>query len=277
MKFWRRAKNPEATGQKKVRKPWVAYAALGVSLYVIFLLATLPAAWLAWAINKYSNGALILSQPTGSVWRGSAELLSRYPPSQAQALGRTEWRINPLWLAAGRVRIKAQTLGSRIQGRGLVQLTPGTVRLQETRLAIPASLASQFYAPASLASLKGNFSIDISDLRLDNDGLQGQVEVRWLDAGSALSPVQPLGDYRVTLVGKGKTANINLNTVSGDLELSGRGIWNVTGNGQVRFNGTASPRNRAKELEPMLKLLGRDLGGGRRLLKLNTRITLVAQ
>ncbi len=275
MRLWRRAKNTEAGAQAKARKPWVAYTVLGVGLYVIFLLATLPAAWLAWAVNKYSGGALTLSQPNGSVWRGSAEVLTRYPPAQARALGRTEWRINPLWLAAGRLRIKAQTLGSRIQGRGVIQLTPATVRLQDTRLAIPASLASQFYAPASLASLKGNFSIDISDLRLDSDGLIGQAEIRWLDAGSALSPVQPLGDYRVTLVGKGKIANITLATVSGDLELNGRGTWNVTGNGQVRFNGTASPRNRAEELEPMLKLLGRDLGGGRRLLKLNTRVSVI--
>ena len=90
MKFWRRAKNTETDRQKTVRKPWVAYTALGLALYVIFLLATLPAAWLAWSINKYSNGALTLSQPTGSVWRGSAELLTRYPPTQVQALGRTE-------------------------------------------------------------------------------------------------------------------------------------------------------------------------------------------
>jgi hypothetical protein len=101
--------------------------------------------------------------------------------------------------------------------------------------------------------------------------LEGGATLEWQSAGSSLSNVQPLGDYRLEIVGAGKTANLKLSTTRGALELTGQGQWEAQ-KGQIQFAGLAVPRERAAELEPLLRLLGEDQGNGKRTLVANTVI-----
>jgi hypothetical protein len=74
-------------------------------------------------------------------------------------------------------------------------------------------------------------------------------------------------------MGNGKAANLKLTTLRGALELNGQGKWQIQG-GQLQINGTAIPRERASELDPFLKLLGPDLGNGRRSLTVDMRLSI---
>ena len=101
--------------------------------------------------------------------------------------------------------------------------------------------------------------------------MEGVATLEWLNAGSSLSSVQPLGDYRLEITGAEKNANLKLTTLRGVLELTGQGSWQAH-NGQIQFNGSAQPRDRSEDLAPLLMLLGNDQGGGRRLLTLNSQL-----
>lgn len=95
--------------------------------------------------------------------------------------------------------------------------------------------------------------------------------LEWLNAGSGLSSVQPLGDFRLDITAVDKIANLKLTTLRGDLELTGQGQWQLR-TGQLQISGFALPRARVGELESLLRMLGHDEGGGKRTLNINTRL-----
>ena len=101
--------------------------------------------------------------------------------------------------------------------------------------------------------------------------VEGAAALEWLNAGSGLSSVQPLGDYRLEIAGAGKNTNLKLTTLRGDLEFTGQGQWQPQ-TGQIQINGSAAPRARASELGSLLNLIGVDQGGGKRALTINTRL-----
>jgi hypothetical protein len=75
--------------------------------------------------------------------------------------------------------------------------------------------------------------------------------------------VQPLGDYRLEITGAEKNAALKFTTLRGDLEISGTGQWQLP-DGRITFTGEAVAARREKELEPLMQLLGKETGPGRR-------------
>jgi general secretion pathway protein N len=71
---------------------------------------------------------------------------------------------------------------------------------------------------------------------------------------SALSPVKPLGAYRMHVDWQGSTARINLKSLSGPLLLEGAG---EIVNGRLRFSGQAwAQEGEEQRLAILLNLLG---------------------
>jgi general secretion pathway protein N len=242
---------------------WAIYAALGAACYLLFLIATLPAAWLSWGIARLSEGDVILAGVEGSVWRGGATLL--LPHLGPSALGRLEWSVQPLALLAGRLQYRLRLDGTDAQARAT--LIPGLRRLGVRGLeaAAPAGFVARVYAPASLFAPTGQVRLVCPELELGRNGMHGTAELTWENAGGRFTGAAPLGDYRLELVASGERASLTLRTLRGDLELSGAGEWRLEGTeGRLQFSGSAVPRARRGELEPLLATLGPDLGGGRR-------------
>ena len=104
--------------------------------------------------------------------------------------------------------------------------------------------------------------------------MTGGGDIQWQNAGSSLTTVQPLGSYRLDIAAAGKTANLKLSTSQGVLDLTGLGQWHLQ-TGQIQLTGTATPRERAGELEPLLNLFGQDQGNGKRALALNARLPAI--
>jgi hypothetical protein len=154
-----------------------------------------------------------------------------------------------------------------------VQFGSGQVQWIDTDATFPAQSVSTFYPPAALLSATGQAQLHTARFSVGQKGIEGSGEIVWKNAGSGLSSVQPLGDYRLEVTGDGKAANLKLTTVSGPLALGCQGKWQLQ-NGQLQINGTAVPRERATELEPLLKLLGPDVGNGRRALALAMRLSI---
>ena len=87
--------------------------------------------------------------------------------------------------------------------------------------------------------------------------LAGSLQLDALNMSSRLSTLQPMGSYRVTLVG-GAPSTLQLNTLEGSLQLSGQGQW---AGQRLRFDGLASatPAS-ALALSNLLNIIGRRKG-----------------
>ncbi len=246
------------------------YLALGVLAYAVFLLATVPASWLAWSVHRLSDGKVLLDQGKGTVWAGSGRLYVTDAKGSAHELGRAQWSVSAARLLLARVHTQVRWSGEQSDVFANITLSPWRLSLKETRLAASAQLAKLLYPPAGLFAPQGQLRLRTDALTFNGAGLRGNAEVYWDRAGSGLSSVRPLGDYRVDITGQGKEAMLKLTTTKGPLELSGQGRWQILGNGQLQLTGTARATEKAGELQALLRLMGRDLGGGRTAFNVRT-------
>ena len=257
-----------------MKRRWLRYLALGLVAYTVFLVVLLPAGWLSWGVARLSDNRALLDDGQGTIWHGSGHLFVRDAKGTAQDLGRAEWRIDTLQLLLLRGQLQLHTNGPQSDVFATLRVTPWGLSLNDTRISTSADLASAFYAPASLFAPQGLLRLRTNQLAFGRAGLKGNAEVYWDKAGSRLSSVQPLGNYRLDLSGNGKDATLQLATVDGPLDLSGQGRWQVVGDGQLQVTGIAQAKQQLTELQPLLRLMGRDLGAGRTAFTVRTRVAL---
>jgi general secretion pathway protein N len=250
---------------------WLLYGIFGLVFYLLFLIIEMPASWFAWGLNRYTQGSVRLDPISGSLWSGNGRLVIYYPPTTPHEFGQTEWRINPFWLLTGRVQLSLLTSNQDRKIKTTLGIAGNSFMLEDTEAEFSAAFVTQLYTPLSLISPQGKVRISAESLTLASGKVDGVAMLEWLNAGSALSSVQPLGDYRLDITGAEKNANLKLTTLRGDLEFTGQGQWQPQ-TGQVQINGTALPRARASDLESLLSMLGTDQGGGRRTLNINARL-----
>lgn len=258
---------------KKTR--WLIYVIFGLVSYLLFLIVEMPASWFAWGLNRYTQGTVRLDPTAGSLWGGKGRLVIYYPKTTPHDFGQAEWRINPFWLFAGRAQLSVQTSHQDRQIKATLGVARNSFMLKDTEAELPAPFIARIYPPLSLISPQGNIRISTAKLMLAPEMMEGAALLEWQNAGSSLSPVQPLGAYRLDINGAGETATLRLGTAQGALELAGQGEWQAR-TGRIRLNGSAVPRERAAELEPLLTLMGNDQGGGRRALVLDVPLTAPA-
>ena len=245
------------------------YAGIGLALFFLFLIVAAPASLLAWAVARASNNAILLQAVSGTVWSGSGELLFTRPNGGSLNLGRGSWSVNPLWLVTGRVGIaldfkNAETL---LRANARVGINGGTVKDVDVRFS--ASLVPAVYPAASLAGPSGEIRITAKEFEVAKGALRGQISALWTNAATAVSDVRPLGDYRLVATGEGKALALGLTTLRGEMKLVGQGTWTADAQ-RLQFTGTATPsENSALTLGPLLRLMGRDQGGGKRVFVVN--------
>lgn len=256
-------------------KRFAAYVALGLVLYLGFLAATVPAAWVAEGAARLTEGTLLLARPSGTLWRGSGELHAGHTAGGARPIGEVRWRLSPWWLLLGAAQLDLALTGPGVRADGVLRLGRNYLHARDLDATAPAGLASVVYGPVAFFDPRGTLRLQATRLELSGEGLVTDAELRWEGAGGRFTGENSLGDYRLQLMGEGPTARLDLATLQGDLELAGQGRWHVTGNGAIRFTGSAAPRAGAAELEPLLRALGPDRGNGRRDLRLNARLPLV--
>lgn len=213
-----------------------------------------PAAWVADAVGN--DGILRLVHPSGTVWRGSAFVAIVDGERATVFPGRMVWYVDVLSLFTGRlvlslehpamdnpVRVTAVSDGLRVG--------PATVRL-------PASVLTAFGTPFNTLRLAGDMQVAWTTLQFGRESADGHAEMNWGSASSALSPVVPLGRYRLTVDLRGRTGEAELRTLEGPLRLDGRGHMD----GQViRFSGVAGAEpDRRDSLGALLGVLGKRSG-----------------
>lgn len=239
--------------------PWLVIAVVSCG---VTLVAMMPAAWITPQFAKATQGHVNLIEPAGSLWHGSAALvLAAGPDAGAGTLlpGRVQWQTAFWPLLTGHLSMSMRQMPAMpdpIQ----VAAAPRGAMISAGQIAVPAALLAGLGAPFNTLDLHGAVQLSWTPWRLRGARTYGQLVVTLTDMSSRVSPVKPLGSYRVALQAQGDTSTIDLSTLNGPLMLSGHGAITAT---TTSFHGKASAVGAASDnLAGLLNLLGRPTGDG---------------
>ena len=258
-------------GSSPSARRWAVAGALIGGLLALALFA--PAAWLADALGRATDGRLMLADARGTVWRGSAVLvLTGGPDSRdASALpGRLAWRLSPSFTGGPGFALRAEQ-ACCLNGVMTLLARPGFGRLVLELLPVPGGIGqwpSAWLAglgtPWNTLQLGGQFRLQSPGLRAETvQGrwrLNGMAEVEVQGLSSRLSTLPVLGSYRLRLDAEPNGgAALTLSTLEGALQLSGNGQWHAGG---LRLRGEARAATPGDEtaLANLLNIIGRRQG-----------------
>ncbi|QHI98303.1 type II secretion system protein GspN [Xylophilus rhododendri] len=235
-----------------------------VGAFIGLLLALLlfaPARWLTGDIASASGRHVLLADPRGTVWNGSAQLVLAGGSGSSDAVAlpdRIEWQLRPrltglrLQLLAGCCTAQPIAMTVAIGWSGV------HLAIEDSGSSWPASLLSGLGTPFNTVQPEGTLAVRTTGMALHfasgRMSMAGRADIDIQNLASSVSQLRPLGSYRLSLQG-GDVPHLQLSTLGGALQLSGEGRW--VGN-RLRFNGLARALpEREAALSILLNLLGR--------------------
>ena len=249
-----------------MRKPWLLEALLFAFVLALVALMNVPASWVAQRLAQATGQKVLLANSTGTLWRGSAELaLSGGPDALGIFPGRLRWRLTPhlqgidLTLEAGDAGAMAGVISGTLGWSG-GHLAPGA-------LTLPAQVLTGLGAPFNTLRLEGLLKLRWEALewhyREAAPRTLASLTVEADQLRSRLSPVAPLGQYRLRLAWGPLGGKLDLETLTGPLMLSGQGSMV---NGRLGFDGQATASDALEpQLIGLLSILGKREGAITRL------------
>jgi general secretion pathway protein N len=223
-----------------------------------------PARWLAGAVQRNTGARVLLSEPRGTLWNGSTQLLVTGGPGSTDAATlptRLTWRLRPRWDG---VRVELASSCCTPQPVALrVHLRWGGVDISfaDAQTQWPAGLLAGLGTPWNTLELDGDLQLSTQSLSVEwvqgRLAIAGRAELKAQRMSSRLSTLRPMGSYRITVLG-GATPALQLDTLEGALQLSGSGQWVGS---RLRFTGTASAAADSENaLSNLLNIIGRRNG-----------------
>ena len=250
------------------RWAWVG-TALGLSAALV---TQAPAYWLAEVVAQASDQRLLLQDPQGTIWNGSAQwVLNEGPLNTAIAATRlptrVTWQLAPhMDLASPRLGVSAWVSSACCTTQPVrVEVSPLwhglRVQISDHTSQWPAAWLVGLGAPWNTVQPEGVMQLQTTQLVWEQRGdaahLNGQAELQLRDLATRLSTLRPLGTYRVRVQG-GDTMALTLDTLEGSLQLQGTGQWLQ---GRLQFNGEATAAPDAQDaLSNLLNVLGQRQG-----------------
>jgi general secretion pathway protein N len=249
------------------------YGFLGVVVALATFLATAPATLIDWGLARGTDGRVRLADAEGSIWSGQGRLVlvdlvteaergnrgARRVDSLAGVVipGTIRWRVSPLPLFIGRLQASA----SHESMATPVTLTGNARRLQGTggSLQLPSVNLARLGSPWTTVRPTASLAVQWQPFVIEQGRFVGQATLELRDVASALTPVRPLGAYRITIDGTGASSRIQMSSIEGPLRLSGNGTW--TPQTGLRFTAYAQADEAEQmRLQSLLGLLGRREG-----------------
>lgn len=215
----------------------------------------LPARWLLALLP--ADAPVTLADAAGTIWNGNA-WIALGPPGARRLLPQAlhwQWRWPSMTLELSHPWLQ----GPVRAGMGWSGVTLSTQSLRLPATALPA-----LGAPWNTLAPEGTIEVSWQALRLGGNLPDAPLaDLRWRDAGTALTRVSPVGTYLLRIRGNGKSgATLALSTESGPLAVTGQGSANARGvrfTGQATFAPSASEADRAA-LDGLMSTLGRRSG-----------------
>ena len=254
---------------RAVRDPWPdapwSWAWGGLVLGVMLALVVFaPARWLASGLERASAGRVVLDDPSGTVWNGSARLLlaGGAGSNDVAALpGRIDWRLRPAWGGVDAELSAACCTTQPLPLRARARWGGAALQIGDHRSQWPAAVLAGLGTPWNTLQVDGELLLATQGLSVEwiegRLAVAGRAELTASRLSSRLSTLKPMGSYRITLNG-GSPSTLQLDTLEGALQLTGTGQWVGS---RLRFSGTASAApEREAALANLLNIIGRRSG-----------------
>jgi general secretion pathway protein N len=240
--------------------------AIGLCAYGLALIATAPATLADAALQRASEGRLRMAEARGTLWSGSGQIEIRDTAGRTGVAKSVAWRVLPESLLRGQL-VCDVGLG-QVPRHFPVTLSLSRIELANADMTLPAAVLGLGVPKLAPLGLTGDVSIHVANLSVARDGMFGKATLQWRAAGSALSPVSPLGDYEIRLDGEGAMVRAFLRTLDGPLQLDGNGSWS-RGNRPAVLAMARVPAQHRQQLAPLLRLIAVERGEGSFELRLN--------
>lgn len=242
---------------RRVRFPSFRYVLGAIGLYLLFLIITAPAWIVVSALPKMAAFPINVQDSRGSLWRGEVSGVGATLPSgQNVQFDRVQWRLQPWRLLRAELAAAMEISGPQLQGKGIVAKgIMGGVKLRDLNASAPANLLPLAMPALDIWKPSGTLDVSTPEFTFAGAKSTGKANITWKQAALALSAVKPLGEYAVAVDANDAGLNYQLATVSGALQLEGKGRW--ASNSAPTFLGSARAQpNYAVQLADLLRLLG---------------------
>ncbi len=249
-------------------RAWVAAAAGGALAALATVITLAPAQWADRVVQRATGGRVELAEASGTVWNGSATLVLAPGAARdgAHELARSSlpdpvtWHLSPWPLLSGTVELTLSHPSALVGALTISAYADGRLHLGAGTVKLPATMLIGLGAPWNTVRPGGIVSVHTDGLELAQGRGRGSLTADWEYASSALSPVSPIGHYRLQTSGQYPGTRLELQTISGPLELTGSGT--IGEGGRLRFSGIARPLAATDaatrtQLTGLISLLGR--------------------
>ena len=244
---------------------WIAGAILMVTIAVSVIALAPPTILLDTWLTNVSAGRVRLAQVQGTLWQGSGRLVLVDParlqiveaaprPLAGLALpGRVAWEISPR-LLFGIFDARVTMLNGAEPLHVLGSVATG-IRLGAGVLDWPGLELEGLGAPWNTVRPRARAHLSWEPMVIDSGGIRGTLALELSEVASALSPVRPLGSWRLAVQARGKDASLRMETLAGPVHLEGDGQWRAGAGLSLRL--LAWPDNEYQAaLSPLLNLIG---------------------
>jgi general secretion pathway protein N len=133
-------------------------------------------------------------------------------------------------------------------------LSPSKIEVPNAEFDLPAAALAFAEPRLKPLRLSGDVHLRTADLTIGRDGMLGNITMQWRTAGSALSPVSPLGSYELRLDGQGSTVRALLRTLQGPVQLDGAGSWKNGRSPEFQVTIRVPPQHQ-EQLTPLLRMI----------------------
>jgi general secretion pathway protein N len=262
--------------------PKLFWAAL-IFACLFVIVRQMPIGWISGRLASQTACRVMLQQPIGTVWQGSAALAFSEPNATEggcrdpmSVTERFHWTTScKLFSLACNTELQFVALEQAQQ----IQWGLGKTQIAANEIKLPANVLEGLGNPWSTLRPRGELGARWTDIQLaglslfgaGNTPSSGVIRIIISNLSSPISPVKPLGGYEISANIADAGMNWTLSTTSGPLLLKGQGefsnqVGNLGNGGGMHFSGEASASPESQEsLIGLLSLLGKKEGDTYRL------------
>jgi hypothetical protein len=242
-------------------KKILAYVALGVCVYLVFVIALFPADR-AYSFAKPMLGNVKLYDVKGTLWRGRAAAAV----VNGTAYRALTWRIAPWTVLLGRVDVDMSFDSGDRWAHGVVGLgIDKALHFRNLEAQMPARDLRSF-VPRMMVPLAGVLSVRLEKGHYDPaTGALGDLLgfVTWHEAALDMPNAIPLGAFRIDLQPGADGVNGTLKD-SGEGPIVAQGTLLLKPDSSYQFNGAIAPRDTTRrDIVQALNFIGRADNDGR--------------
>ncbi len=227
--------------------------------YACMLLVTAPASLLDALIQRITHERLSLSNCQGTIWHGRATPVLHMGKDSIMALQTLHWHIRVQALLLAKLKADLGWDNTDFVTPMEITLSYDSIILNNVLLQLPAKVIGELSPYLKPAQFSGNLTIESHQISYIDSRLQGNATAKWIQAGSAMSAVHPLGDYQIDISASQDKLRVTLSTQRGALMLGGQGGWSPSQ--KFHFIGTARATEHAA-LSELLHHLGPETAPG---------------